>query len=171
MTDSDPTTPKFAAIAEDIALQELIARYLSGPALVRDAIAGMDDAQLNARPIEGKMSTYEVVTHIVDSDAGLGGRITRAMAGEEVPVMQGRGGHPEHVAEPGRDLDADLTRLEAQRAVMAEALGQAGPGVWELVAMRREERVMTVRQLLIMMTRHLENHVAAIDEKRAALGL
>ena len=136
---------------------------------MRDTIAGMDAAQLHARPIPGKMSTHEVVTHIVDSESGLGGRIRRAIAGEEPPVRQAA--HPEITGDPTRDLDAELPSLEVARRQMAEELRELPPEVWERVALRSADREMTVRQVLMLMTRHLENHVAAIEEKRAALGL
>jgi hypothetical protein len=168
---NDASTPKPAPIADDIATEDLIARYLAGPALVRETIAGMDATQLHARPIPDKMTTHDVVTHIVDSDRGMGGRIKRAIAGEEPPLMQGKGGHPEPVFDPERDLDADLEQLETARKQMAEELRQLTPDVWERAAMRREDRVVTVRQMLMLVTRHLENHVATIEEKRAALGL
>ena len=167
--DNDQPTPKRAPIADDISLDELIARYLAGPALVRDTIAGMDAAQLHARPIPDKMSTHEVVTHIADSETGLGGRLRRAIAGEEPPLTQG--GHPEITSDPERDLDADLESLESMRGQMAEELRHLAPEVWERVALRRADREVTVRQVLMLMTRHLENHVSAIEEKRAALGL
>jgi hypothetical protein len=167
---SDPSTPTRTPISDDIAQDALIARYVAGPALVRDTIAGMDEAQLQARPIPGKMSTHDVVTHIVDSEGGLGGRVKRAIAGEEVPVVVG-GRHPEPVCDPTRDLVAELDVLTAKREQMAEELRALPADGWELVALRRDEHVMTVRQVLVLMTRHLENHVAAIEEKRAALGL
>ena len=116
------------------------------------------------------MSTHEVVTHIVDSEGGLGGRIKRAIAGEEVPLVTG-GRHPEPVCDPERDLDADLGVLTAKREQMAEELRRLPEDGWGLVAIRREDRAMTVRQVLILMARHLENHVATIEEKKAALGL
>ena len=167
--DNEQPTLSRAAIPDDIAPEELIARYLAGPALVRAATAGMDAAQLHARPIQGKMSTHEVVTHIVDSEGGLGGRLKRALAGEEPPLTQG--GHPEPTSDPERDLDAELEVLETAREQMAEELRMLPPDVWERIALRRADREVTVRQLLMLMTRHLENHVAAIEEKRAALGL
>ena len=161
--------PKRAPIADDVSLDELIARYLAGPALVRDTIAGMDAAQLHARPIPDKMTTHEVVTHILDSETGLGGRVRRAIAGEEPPLTHG--GHPEITSDPERDLDAELESLESARGQMAEELRHLAPEVWERVALRRADREVTVRYVLMLMTRHLENHVSAIEEKRAALGL
>jgi hypothetical protein len=169
-TDAGHSTPSRTPVADDIAPDALLARYLAGPALVRDTIAGMDEAQLQAHPISGKMSTHDVVTHIVDSEGGLGGRVKRAIAGEEVPLVVG-GRHPEPVCDPDRDLVADLEVLKVKREQMAEELRALPADRWELVALRRDDRVMTVRQVLVMMTRHLENHVAAIEEKKAALGL
>lgn len=167
--DNDEPMPKRAPIADDISSEDLIARYLAGPALVRDTIAGMDSAQLHARPIPDKMSTHEVVTHIVDSDSGLGGRIKRAITGEEATLTQG--GHPEITSDPERDLEAELESLETAREQMAEELRQLPPEVWNRVALRRADREVTVRQVFMLVTRHLENHVEAIEEKRAALGL
>jgi len=168
--DAGHGTPARTPIADDIAQDALIARYLAGPELVRDTIAGMDAAQLNAHPIAGKMSTHDVVTHIVDSEGGLGGRVKRAIAGEEVPVVVGDR-HPEPVCDPDRDLDADLEVLTAKREQMAEELSALPADGWELVALRRDDRTMTVRQVIVLMVRHLENHVATIEEKKAALGL
>lgn len=168
MPDEQPQ-PKRVPIADDISTADLIARYTEGPALVRATIAGMDAAQVHARPIPDKMTTHEVVTHIVDSEHGLGGRLKRAIAGEE-PIVA-RGAHPEIVSDPTRDLDFELASLEAARADMAAELRRLPAEVWDRVALRRADREMTVRQVLMLMTRHLENHVAAIEEKRAALGL
>jgi hypothetical protein len=168
--DADHSAPLRTPITDDIAQDALIARYLAGPALVRDTIAGMDEVQLLARPIPGKMSTHDVLTHIVDSEGGLGGRVKRALAGEEVPVVVG-GHHPQVVCDPDRDLEADLEVLTAKREQMAEELRAIPADAWELVALRRDDRTMTVRQVIVMMTRHIENHVTAIEEKKAALGL
>jgi hypothetical protein len=160
---TDQPTPARAPIAADISLDDLIARYLAGPALLRETIAGMNAEQLHARPIADKMSTHAVVTHIVDSEKGLGGRLRRALAGEEPIVSQGA--HPEIVS------DAELEILESMRIQLSAELRQAQPDAWDRIALRRGEREMTVRQVFRLMTQHLENHVATIEEKRAALGL
>ena len=170
MSDTQ-STPERPPIADDITDEQLIARYLAGTALVRETIAGMDADQLHARPIEGKMSTQEVVTHIVDSDDGLGGRIRRAIAAEDIPLVQGPGGHPEPISDPTRDVEAELQHLAMTREQMAEEMRQLPADAWDLVAIRREDRVMTVRQVFTLLVRHLENHVVTIEAKKAALGL
>jgi hypothetical protein len=44
----------------------LIEQYLLGPEILRRAISGMSDEQLDATPIPGKWSTRDVVMHLVD---------------------------------------------------------------------------------------------------------
>jgi uncharacterized damage-inducible protein DinB len=162
-------TPERPAIAADITIDALIERYLAGPALVRATIADMTAEQRLAKPIEGKMSTHDVVTHIVDSEKGLGGRIKRALAGE-APVPS-TGGHPEIVCDPARDLAEELDTLQALREATAEQLRAVDADVWQRPAMHMRDREIDVRGVLTLMTRHLETHVATIEEKRAALGL
>ena len=48
------------------ALPHLIDTYLAGPALLREAVAGLNRDQLLARPVPGKWSTLEVVCHLAD---------------------------------------------------------------------------------------------------------
>jgi uncharacterized damage-inducible protein DinB len=158
------------AIDPDASPAELIERYLEGVALLRAAVAGMDDAQLHARPIADKMSSVEVVNHVVNSERFMTERMRRTIAGEEPPVMGPRGAHNAQPPEE-RDVAADLDMLQDIREQMVESVRGLAPEVWDRVAMRREDGVTTLRQLLLHLVRHLEGHVTAIDEKRAALGL
>jgi uncharacterized damage-inducible protein DinB len=159
-------------VEDDSTSEELIERYLAGPALVRDTVAGMDASQLAARPISGKMSTQEVVWHIVDTEQHYAARMKRTIAGEEPWVM---GTRPPDRTVPAdqaeRDLAQDLDRLQKSREEMAEELRRITPDVWQRVAMQRQDSLVTLRQLLLHTVHHLENHVGAIQEKRAALGL
>jgi uncharacterized damage-inducible protein DinB len=155
-------------VEDDSTPQELVSRYLAGPALLRDTVAGMDTAQLHAKPIPGKMSTQEVVNHIVDSELRMVERMRRTIAGDEPLIMHG---HPEPQQHPERDVEADLQLLQATREQLAEELRPLAPDAWQRVAMQREDSLVTLRQLLLHTVHHLENHVGAIQEKRAALGL
>jgi uncharacterized damage-inducible protein DinB len=170
---SDDRTPDAPRQGEDDSTpQELIERYLAGPALVRDTVAGMDASQLAARPIAGKMSTKEVVSHIADSEQFYTGRMKRTIAGDEPLVMGARPpDRPVPSDQAERDTAQDLDRLQKTREEMAEELRQITPDVWQRVAMQREDSLVTLRQLLQRTALHLETHVEAIAEKRAALGL
>jgi uncharacterized damage-inducible protein DinB len=152
--------------------EELIARYLHGTTLLRDAIAGMTPEQLAARPVPGKMSATEVVCHIVDADQFMADRMKRTIATER-PLLMGVDGiaYLEALRYVERDLALDLRLLEVTREQMAADLARLDPVTWERDAVHSENGLVTLRELLLHTIRHLERHVAAIYEKRTALGL
>jgi hypothetical protein len=151
---------------------ELIERYLAGTAMLRASIEGMSPEHLAARPIAGKMTSCEVVCHVVDADQFMADRMKRTIATER-PLLMGVESVdylvPLHYAD--RDLDLDLRLLELTREQMAEDLRRLWAEAWERDAVHSENGLVTLRGLLLHTIRHLERHVAAIDEKRAALGL
>ena len=151
---------------------KLIERYLRGGALLRDAVASMDAEQLQARPVPGKLSTQEVVCHIVDADQFMADRMKRTIATDR-PLLMGVDGisylEALHYAE--RDLELDMRLLEVTREQMAADLRRLAPEAWQRDAVHSENGLVTLRGLLLHAIRHLERHVDAIQEKRAALGL
>ncbi len=102
---------------------QLIAAYREGPALLRQSISGMTREQLLAYPVPGKMSSQEVVCHVVDADQFLADRMKRTIA-TDLPLLVGVNGiaylEALHYAE--RDLDLDFALLETTRAQMAADL-------------------------------------------------
>lgn len=66
--------------------QTLINEYALGPELLRAAVAGMSNAELDAVPIPGKWSTRQVVCHIADSDPLYVERMKRVIA-EDRPTF------------------------------------------------------------------------------------
>jgi hypothetical protein len=150
----------------------LIERYLAGPSLLRASLVGMTPEQRAARPIPGKRATFEVVCHIVDADQFMADRMKRTIATER-PLLLG----VESVDYVGplqydlRDLGLDLRLLDVTREQMAQDLLRLDESAWERTAVHSETGLVTLRQLLLHTIRHLEQHVSAIDEKRAAFGL
>jgi len=151
---------------------ELIAAYLAGPGLVRDAIAGLDADALRTRPIAGKMSSLEVVCHIVDSDQFMCDRIKRSIATER-PLLVGieSADYPGPLDYHARDLELDLRLLEAQRQQLAADLQRLGDDIWSRDAVHTESGLVTVHDLFHHAVEHLEAHLLTVAEKRAALGL
>jgi hypothetical protein len=151
---------------------ELIERYLAGPDLLRVTIAGMSAELRAARPVAGKMATFEVVCHVVDADQFMADRMKRTIATDR-PLLMGVDGitYLEALDYAGRDLDLDLRLLAVTREQMAADLRRLPPEAWERDAVHSEIGLVTLRGLLLHTIRHLERHVVAIDEKRAALGL
>lgn len=150
---------------------ELIDAYRRGPALLRDAVAGLDADALRARPIAGKFSSLEVLCHIVDSDQFMCDRIKRTIATDR-PLIMGveSADYPGPLGYHERDLELDLRLLEVQREQLAADIDRLGPEIWERAAVHSESGLVTVHDLMHHAVEHLEGHVLAIAEKRAALG-
>jgi uncharacterized damage-inducible protein DinB len=151
---------------------ELIARYLAGSALLREAVVGMSREQLLGRPIAGKMSSQEVVCHVVDADQFLADRLKRTI-GTERPLLMGVESveYLEALHYAARDLELDLRLLEITRGQMAADLERIPAEAWQRTAVHSETGLVTVRQIMLHTVRHLERHAATIAEKRSALGL
>jgi uncharacterized damage-inducible protein DinB len=161
-----------AQMDDDTPTEVLIERYLVGGAVLRDSFADMTTEQLMARPIAGKMSTQEVVCHIVDADQFMCDRMKRTIATDR-PLLMGVNGiaYLETLTYAEHDLALDLRLLEVQREQLAADLRRLAPEAWARDSVHSENGLVTLRQLMLHAIRHLERHVAAIDEKRAALGL
>ena len=67
----------------------LIDAYLGGPALLRQAVAGMTQEQLVARPVPRKWSTLEVICHLADFEIIGADRIKRVIAENEPALFGG----------------------------------------------------------------------------------
>jgi uncharacterized damage-inducible protein DinB len=68
-------------------LQQLIDEYAAGPERLRQAVAGMSEAQLDAAPIPGRWSTRQVVSHIADFELVYADRMKRVVAMNEPELL------------------------------------------------------------------------------------
>jgi hypothetical protein len=148
----------------------LIDRYVAGPKLVREAVAGMSREQLVARPVEGKWSTLEVVAHLADFEVVGVDRLTAPLA-EREPTLPGRDeqAYAARLAYHERDLEEQLRLIEACRTHTARILRTLSADDWQRVGIHTEAGPMTVEQLLERFVRHIEHHVPFIHEKRKAM--
>ncbi len=150
---------------------DLLARYADGAAVLRSSIATLDAMALRRRPIAGKMSSIEVVCHIVDADQYMCDRMKRTIATEQ-PLLVGVESvlylEPLHYQD--RDPELQLRLLAVQRQQMLADLKDLPVEAWERTANHSEIGTVTLRDLLELAVNHLESHMDAIAEKRAALG-
>lgn len=151
---------------------ELVAAYHRGPAILRGALDGLDAEALRARPIAGKLSSLEVVCHIVDSDQFMCDRMKRTIATDR-PLLMGVESidYASGLRYHERDLELDLRLLEVQREQMAADLERLPEESWSRTAVHSENGAQTLVELLEHAVEHLEDHVERIREKRSALGL
>lgn len=150
--------------------EELLAAYRKGPELLREAVAGMDRDALRARPIPGKMSSLEVLCHIVDSDQFMCDRVKRTIAIDK-PLLMGveSASYSSPLTYHDRDLELDMALLAAQREQLAADLARLSDEAWRRTAIHSENGTQTLLEILDHAVDHLESHVVAIREKRRVL--
>jgi hypothetical protein len=149
----------------------LVAAYERGIDDLRTAVAGMTAEQVLARPISGKWSTQECVSHVADTEIFFTDRIERTLAADR-PLLLSVDERPY----PGRlnyqafDLAEQLALFTALRKHAGRILRLQPPAAWRRTAVHSEAGIVTVRQLVFQAVRHLRHHLPFIAEKRAALG-
>lgn len=151
---------------------ELIAEYLQGPQLLRDAMLGMSPAQVDAAPVPGKWSTRQIVCHIADFEPVYADRIKRVIAEDRPQMMSG---DPDlfaaRLAYGERDIETELQLIEACRKHVASILKTLPAEAFERVGVHSRDGDLTVTTLLKRVTNHIPHHAKFIAEKRAALGI
>jgi hypothetical protein len=153
-------------------LTSLIANYLDGMRLLREAVKGMSREQLLARPVAGKWSTLEVVCHLADFEPILADRMKRVIA-EDRPQLLGADEtrFASALAYHERDLEEELAIIQHTRSQMARILRTLPVEALQRVGVHNERGPRTLEQLLTGATNHIAHHVQFIQQKRQALGL
>jgi hypothetical protein len=150
---------------------DLIERFIAGPKLLRQSVAGMSPQQVLARPIPGKWSTLEVVAHLADFEV-IGVDRVIAVIAEEKPILPGRDEqkYVARLAYNERDFEEQLRLIELCRSHVARTLRTLSDDDWLRCGIHTEAGPLTLEQLLQRVTNHIEHHLKFIDEKRKALG-
>ena len=172
MAGGNSAVVRGAQVDDGRPVAQLIHVYRSGPEHLRELVSDMTREQLSERPVPGKMSTMEVVCHVVDADQFLADRMKRTIATDK-PLLLGVNGmlYLEALHYHERDLQLQLSLLDVTRWQMAEDLDRLEDIAWSREAVHSESGLVTLRQLLWHAIRHLECHGDTIAEKRTALGL
>jgi uncharacterized damage-inducible protein DinB len=148
----------------------LVAEYLAGPQLLRDAIAGMTSEQIDAAPIPGKWSTRQVICHIADFEPVYADRMKRVIA-EDQPLLMS--GDPDlfatKLAYDQRDIENELRLIEIVRQQMATILRAVPAETFQRTGKHSTDGPLTIETLLTRITGHIPHHVQTIIQKRAVL--
>ena len=153
-------------------LTQMIANYVDGVRVVREAVRGLSHEQLVARPIAGKWSTLEVVCHLADFDPIMADRMKRIIA-EEQPQLLGasEARFAAALAYHERSLEEELAIIDNTRRQMARILRTLPESALERVGIHNERGPRTLEQLLTGAINHIPHHLEFVKEKRKALGL
>ena len=144
--------------------------YLAGPAQLRQAVAGMTQEQLVARPVPGKWSTLEVICHLADFEIVCADRIKRVIAENEPTLF---GGDEKlfatRLAYHQRNAEEELLLIALLRQQVAHILRTLKPEDFQRRGIHSEAGPLTLAALVERMTGHIPHHLQFIVEKRKFL--
>ena len=148
--------------------QALIEKYREGYRVVNDALRGISDQELDARPAPGKWSAREIVHHLADSEMTSAIRLRRLIA-EERPVIQGydQDEFARRLAYD-RPVQASLDAFRAARQTTAEILERLTETDWTREGTHSESGRYTVEHWLEIYSKHAHTHADQIRRARAA---
>ena len=149
--------------------EALIARYESGPALLKAALAKVPPEALQWRPAPGEWSAHEIVVHCADSEANAALRI-RYLVAEPDPLIVGY--DQEEWARRfdyhGHPLEPALLTVEAVRANTVALLRRLPESAWARVGRHTESGSYSADRWLEIYAAHLEEHATQIEANIAA---
>lgn len=135
-------------------------------------MAVMTAEQRQARPVPGKWSTLEVVSHLADFEIVGVDRLAAVIA-EDEPTLPGRNElhYAQRLAYSMRDADEQLQLISLCRRHTTRILCTLTDTDLSRRRIHTEAGLLTLENLLERVINHVEHHVKFIHEKRRALGL
>jgi DinB family protein len=146
---------------------ELVARYEAGPRVLRAAVDGLSDADLDHRPADGGWTPREVVHHVADSEMTSAIRLRRLIA-EEDPLIAGYDGDEfaRRLHYANRPIEPALAAVDAARATTAQILHGLTDREWSRTGTHSESGPYGVETWLEIYAVHCDDHA---DQIRRAL--
>jgi hypothetical protein len=148
--------------------QALIDRYRDGYRVVTEALDGITDAELDARPGPGKWTAREIVHHLADSEMTSAIRLRRLLA-EDQPVITGY--DQEEFARKlyyDRPISGSLDAFRAARLTSADILERLTETEWARMGTHSESGAYGVEKWLEIYAQHAHGHADQIRRARAS---
>jgi hypothetical protein len=146
----------------------LIERYESGYAAVEAALAGITDAELDAREGPDEWSAREIVHHLADSEMTSAIRLRKLLA-EDNPTIQGYN-EPEFARRLHyeRPLEGSLLAFKGARESTAGLLAMLSASEWSRSGEHTESGRYSVETWLRIYAAHGHDHADQIRRARAS---
>lgn len=149
----------------------MIDEYAAGAGLVKQAIVGLTEADLDAVPVPDTWSIREIVLHLMDSELVMADRMKRVIAEDNPPLVafdeslfSRRLGY--------RESDAALAAemFELNRRHMSAVLRRLKPADFTREGVHSERGAVSLANLVAGAVGHLEHHLRFLHEKRRLIG-
>jgi len=151
--------------------RSLIEAYVTGPAKLRAAVAGLTREDLTARPGPGAWSILEVVVHIADSDAISIDRMKRMLSEDNPPLLYAdETAYVQRLHTHDQDIEDALTLLEVGRRQWARVLRLLPDEAFARSGQHNRRGTVTAGGYVASYIDHIDDHLKFIEGKRANLG-
>jgi hypothetical protein len=148
----------------------LLEKYATGAAAFRDALAGITEAELDARPADGEWTAREIIHHTADSEMRAAIRLRQLIA-ENDPVIQGYDQDDyARTLHYDRPIEASLDAVDAARRTSAELLHLLSEDEWKKTGTHTESGPYGVTDWLSIYAAHAHDHAEQIRRARGAAG-
>jgi len=146
----------------------LIEEYTDGYRAVTEALQGITERELDARPAPGKWSAREIVHHLADSEMTSAIRLRRLIA-EDRPIIYGYD-QDEYARRLyyDRPIQASLEAFRAARETTAHILNRMTEAEWTREGTHSEIGRYPVERWLETYAKHAHKHADQIRRARAA---
>ncbi len=148
--------------------RSLIDRYKDGYRAVTEALAGITDRELDARPGPDEWTPREIVHHLADSEMTSAIRLRRLLA-EDHPTIVGY--DEQEFARRlhyDRPIESSLEALRAARRSTADILERLTEAEWAREGTHSESGRYSVEDWLEIYAAHALDHAAQIRAARSA---
>jgi uncharacterized damage-inducible protein DinB len=151
--------------------RELIEQFVAGGAKLRQAVAGLSNEDLTARPGPGQWSILELVLHLADSDAIAIDRMKRILTEENPPLLYAdETAYVERLCSHQQALDDALTLFEVGRRQFGRVLRALPEAAFQRAGTHNRRGAMTLGSMVEGYIDHLDHHMKFLVEKRTRLG-
>jgi hypothetical protein len=147
---------------------ELIRTYEGGADQLKDALKGITEAELDARPGPEEWTAREIVHHLADSEMRAAIRLRQLIA-EDAPVIQGYDEKTyTRVLHYDRPIESSLEAAIAARRTSAELLGRLTEAEWSRSGRHTESGPYSVEDWLTIYAAHANDHADQIRRARSS---
>ncbi|MDQ3548373.1 MAG: DinB family protein [Chloroflexota bacterium] len=148
---------------------QLIEQYMDGYRVVAEALAGADDAAMDAREAPGEWSPREVVHHLADSEMTSAIRIRRLLV-EHNPLVQGYD-QDAFAARLwyDRPIEQSLDAFRLARSSTAELLTRMSDADWQRGGTHSDSGTYTAEEWLRIYAVHAHEHADQIRRARRGI--
>jgi len=148
----------------------LIAQYEDGERAIREALAEITAAELEAREAPGEWNPREIVHHLADSEMTSAIRLRKLLA-EPYPVMQAydQDRYADVLHYQARPIEPSLQAFRYARESTAQLLERMSEADWRKLGWHSESGSYHTERWLEIYATHAHGHAEQIERLKAAL--